>query len=73
MILDQLNNGELFEEGFKNMALHMLGSDPAKMKTAMEIFATCGKITDSDPCDKAAKIGDCLKVEGEKSGIKLTL
>jgi hypothetical protein len=55
------------------MVLHVLGPDPAKMKSALEIFAICGKITDSDPCEKASKIGDCLKVEGEKRGLELAL
>ena len=60
------------KEGFKNMIAHIVGTDSEKNLKAMEIFDHCDKtVTGPDTCDQGAKLGLCLKLEGEKHGIKI--
>jgi hypothetical protein len=68
-----MKNGEMLEEGFKMLASQMLGSDPVKIKTALEVLAICNKIDDADMCEKSAQIAECLTSEGRKKGLELVL
>lgn len=73
-MIDQIKDGKLVKEGFKNMIEQIIGTDSEKIQKAMDIFDFCDKtVTGSDPCDQGAKLGLCLKVEGEKHDIKLSM
>lgn len=69
----KIKDAKLDKPGYMKMVEHILGADEAKKKLAVELFNTCGNISDSDACEAAMKIGMCLKTEGEKNGIPLPI
>lgn len=44
----------------------MTGGDDEKMKLIAPIYEACSDVSGDDECDTAAKIGHCLKEEGDK-------
>lgn len=64
-----MKDGKLAETAMMELAKKFTNEDAEKMKAVESILKACNHISGDDDCDTNAKIGMCLKTEGEKKKV----